>query len=53
MTIVAAPEEQDDHVRHLTRTQLIRIVAAGRPDVSNAADPAPVRHVAFKSLVRR
>jgi hypothetical protein len=39
MTIVAAPEEVRDQVRNLTRMQLIRVLAAWRPDVSNAADP--------------
>src|SRR4029453_7230759 len=39
MTIVAAPDEVRDQVRNLTRMQLIRVVAAWRPDVSNAADP--------------
>jgi transposase len=53
MTIVAAPDELRDQVRNLTRMQLIRIVAAWRPDVSNAADPVTAHRVALKSMGRR
>jgi transposase len=53
MTIVAAPDEVRDHVRNLTRMQLIRVVAAWRPDVSNVADPVTAYRVGLKSLARR
>jgi len=53
MTIVAAPDEVRDHVRKLTRMQLIRVVAAWRPDVSNAADPITAYRVGLKSMARR
>jgi transposase len=52
MTIVAAPDEVRDQVRNLTRMQLIRVLAAWRPDVSNAADPVTAHRVALKSLAR-
>lgn len=53
MTIVSAPEELRDQIRSLTRMQLIRILAAWRPDVSNAADPVTAYRVAFKSMAHR
>jgi len=53
MTIVAAPDEVRDQLRNVTRMQLIRIVAAWRPDVSNACDPVTAHRVALKSLARR
>lgn len=53
MTIVSAPEELRDQIRNLTRMQLIRILAAWRPDVSNAADPITAYRVALKSMARR
>ena len=53
MTIVSCPEELRDQVRNLTRMQLIRTLAAWRPDVSNAADPVTAYRVALKSLARR
>lgn len=53
MTIVSAPDEVRDQVRHLTRMQLIRTLAAWRPDVSNAADPPTAYRVSLKSLARR
>jgi transposase len=53
MTIVACPDELRDQVRHLTRMQLIRTLAAWRPDVSNATDPVTAYRVALKSLARR
>ncbi|GAP53949.1 transposase IS116/IS110/IS902 family protein, partial [Arthrobacter sp. Hiyo6] len=40
-------------VRHLTRMQLIRTLAAWRPDVSNATDPVTAYRVSMKSLARR
>jgi len=53
MTTVSTPEELRDQIRNLTRMQLIRILAAWRPDVSNAADPVTAYRVALKSLARR
>jgi transposase len=53
MTIISAPEELRDQVRNLTRMQLIRTLAAWRPDVSNATDPVTAYRVALKSLARR
>lgn len=53
MTIVSCPEETRDQVRNLTRMQLIRTLAAWRPDVSNATDPVTAYRVALKSLARR
>jgi transposase len=53
MTIVAAPDEVRDQVRNLTRMQLIRILAAWRPDVSNVADPVTAHRVALKTMARR
>ena len=53
MTIVTAPEELRDQVRHLTRMQLVRTLAAWRPDVSNATDPVTAYRVALKSMARR
>lgn len=53
MTIVSAPDEVRDQVRNLTRMQLIRTLAAWRPDVSNASDPITAYRVSLKSLARR
>jgi transposase len=53
MSIVSAPEELRDQVRHLTRMQLIRTLAAWRPDVANATDPVTAYRVSLKSLARR
>ena len=53
MSIVSAPEVLRDQVRHLTRMQLIRTLAAWRPDVSNATDPVTAYRVSMKSLARR
>lgn len=53
MSIVAAPDEVRDQIRNLTRMQLIRHLAAWRPDVSNATDPVVAYRVALKSFGRR
>ena len=53
MTIISAPDELREQVRHLTRMQLIRTLAAWRPDVSNATDPPTAYRVSLKSLARR
>jgi transposase len=53
MTIVSAPEELRDQLRHLTRMQLIRTRAGWRPDPTNATDPVSATRIALKSLARR
>ncbi len=53
MSIVAAPDEVRDQIRNLTRMQLIRHLAAWRPDTSNATDPVVAYRVALKSFGRR
>ncbi len=53
MSIVAAPDEVRDQIRNLTRMQLIRHLAAWRPDISNATDPVVAYRVALKSFGRR
>jgi transposase len=53
MTIISAPDELRDQVRDLTRMQLIRLLAAWRPDVVNASDPMTAYRVSLKSLARR
>ncbi len=53
MSIVAAPDEVRDQVRNLTRMQLIRHLAAWRPDVSNATDPVVAYRIPLKSFGRR
>jgi len=52
-TIVNSPDEPREQVRNLTRMQLIRTLAAWRPDVSNASDPVTAHRVALKSFARR
>lgn len=53
MMIVSALEEVREQVRHLTRMQLIRTLAAWRPDVADASDPITAYRVSMKSLARR
>ena len=53
MTIISAPDELGGQVRDLTRMQLIRLLAAWRPDVANATDPVTAYRVSLKSLARR
>ena len=53
MTIISAPDELRAQVRDLTRMQLIRLLAAWRPDVANATDPVTAYRVSLKSLARR
>ena len=53
MTIISAPDELRAQVRDLTRMQLIRLLAAWRPDVANATDPVTAYRVSMKSLARR
>ncbi len=51
--IVSAPEELRDQVRNLTRMQLIRTIAAWRPDASDYRDPSTATRIALRSLARR
>lgn len=53
MQIISAPEELRDQLRNLTRMQLIRTVAAWRPDATNFRDPVCATRIALKSLARR
>ena len=52
-TVVSAPEETRDLVRHMTRMQLIRTCAAWRPDTIAFRDPTVATKIALKSLARR
>jgi hypothetical protein len=51
--IISAPEELRDQLRNLTRMQLIRTIAAWRPDTDAYRDPAAATRIALKSLARR
>lgn len=51
--IVSAPEELRDQLRNLTRMQLIRIVAAWRPDATDYRDTTTATRLALRSLARR
>ncbi|SDD20977.1 Transposase [Sanguibacter gelidistatuariae] len=53
MSIISSPDELREQVRSLTRMQLIRTLAAWRPDVSNATDPVTAYRVSLKTLARR
>jgi transposase len=50
---ISAPAEVRDMVRSLTRMQLIRTVAAWRPDYDDADHPATATRIAMRSLARR
>lgn len=52
-TIVASPDEVRDQVRNLTRMQLLRTCASGRPDTLSYRDPVVATRIALKSLARR
>jgi len=52
-TIVCAPAELRDGLRHLTRMQLIRTLAAWRPDLSDYRNLASAYRIGLKSLGRR
>lgn len=52
-TIVAAPDELRDQLRHLTRMRLLRTCAAWRPDVVAYRDAAVATKIALRSLARR
>ena len=52
-TIVAAPDEVRDRVRHLTRMQRLRTCACWRPKASGYRDPATAAKIALKTQARR
>lgn len=52
-TIVCAPEDLRDSLRTLTRMQLIRTLAAWRPDLSDYRQVVSAYRIALKSLGRR
>lgn len=52
-TIVCAPEELRDSLRKLTRMQLIRTLAAWRPDLSDYRQVVSAYRISLKSLGRR
>ena len=51
--IVSAPEELRDQLRNLTRMQLIRTIAAWRPDATDYRDITTATRIALRSLARR
>lgn len=51
--IISAPDELREQLRSMTRMQLIRILAAWRPDLSNYRGTTNAYRIAFKSLARR
>jgi len=52
-TIVAAPDELRDQLRHLTRMRLLRTCAAWRPDTIAYRDATVATKIALRSLARR
>jgi transposase len=52
-TIVAAPDKTRDRLRGRTRMQLIRGLAASRPDPLAFRDPETATQIALRSLARR
>ncbi|MEO6022773.1 MAG: IS110 family transposase [Burkholderiales bacterium] len=52
-TIVCAPEVLREQLRSMTRMQLIRTLAAWRPDLTDYRDPLSAYRIALKSLGRR
>jgi transposase len=52
-TIVSAPDELREPLRKLTRMQLIRTLAAWRPDLSDYRNVTSAYRIALKSLARR
>ena len=53
MNIISAPDDLRDQLRNMTRMQLIRTLAAWRPDVTGYRDVTTAYRIAFKSLARR
>jgi transposase len=52
-TIVCAPDGLRDHLRNMTRMQLIRTLASWRPDLTAYRDVESAYRISFKSLGRR
>jgi transposase len=52
-TIVCAPEELRDTLRKMTRMELIRTLAAWRPDLTDYRTALSAYRIALKSLARR
>jgi transposase len=52
-TIVCSPEELRDMLRNLTRMQLVRTLAAWRPDLSDYRNVTSAYRITLKSLGRR
>src|SRR5512132_3775113 len=52
-TVVCAPDELRDTLRKLTRMELIRTLAAWRPDMTDYRNVASAYRIALKSLARR
>lgn len=50
---ISVPEEVRDQLRNLTRMQLIRTLAASRPDMTGFRDPVTASLIALRSLARR
>ncbi|NOX41638.1 MAG: IS110 family transposase [Alphaproteobacteria bacterium] len=51
--IVSAPDQLREQLRSMTRMQLIRTLAAWRPDLTDYRNVTPAYRIAFKSLGRR
>jgi transposase len=52
-TIVAAPDEVRDQLRHMTRMRRLRTCAAWRPDMTAYRDAVVATRIALRSLARR
>jgi transposase len=52
-TIVAAPDELREQLRHLTRMRRLRTCAGWRPDAIAYRDPVVATKIALRSLARR
>jgi transposase len=50
---ISAPDEVRDVVRSMTRMQMLRTVAAWRPDYDDVDHPATATRIAMRSLARR
>lgn len=50
---ISAPDEVRDQVRSLSRMQMLRTVAAWRPDYDDFDHPATATRIAMRSLARR
>ena len=53
MQIISTPDELREPLRKMTRMQLLRTLAAWRPDLSGYRDVTTAYRIAFKSLARR